>query len=300
MTTLVKNWPTDHIQFVVASADSSDIQYCQVPVADSVQGLLEEMLQTTLDALGAGEIAEYEFAERYESVSALQKSLEHDELEVVRALTTVVPSDIKGAAIDDSIFFYLVRFYAADGQCLTGVRRATYFKSVLKQRHRLIRIVDDTLTSVQDNLFKLDWDFDFLLTPSDVFILRPSNFEAIAGVDEAIAVRIPEKVKDLQTRISFLGFDTVAVAAGEKKRVARMVASIASRTDLETIDKDLFLAHATQTHVVLNLENGRYVPTPESVRAMLEILDRRRYHMNLSGAGEAFVAGSRQAVSAKK
>jgi hypothetical protein len=301
------SWPTEQVEFVVACETDDGIAYYKAPVSPEVQSLLEEMLQKTLSSLNDGEMREYELAEQYGTTSSLQTSLDHDALDRIRELSQL-PSllQIDPAVIErfESIRFYLARFFTADKKCLIAVRLAKYFKGVLRQRFRLVRFVKDTLTSFHDQLFKLDSDFDFLIGPADVYILRPANFEAIAGVDSAIAGKLPEKIKRLQDRIGFIDFAPIGEAASERKRISRLISSVASRDDLELIDKDRFLELATQTQVELVFKDGKFLPNPaagpDAIRGLLEILDRRRYHVRLrSDSGEAFVANARQAILAR-
>jgi hypothetical protein len=304
MSSIPLSWPTDTVEFFVARYVDANPEFFCVPVDQDVQSLLEEMLARTLKALagdGSSEIEEYEFAERYKSVASLRKSLDHDALARVKELLQIQCKQIDAAATQgfEAAAFYMVRFHAADGSSLVAVRRASYFKAILKQRNRLVRLVDDTLCAVEDRLFKLDSDFDFVIAPEDVYILRPGNFEVIAGVEDIVVEKIPEKVDQLKSRIPFLDFTPVAGPASQKKRLARLLSSVAARKDLESIVQDEFLALATQTQVSLEFKDGRYMPTADSIKGFLELLDRRRYHISLKGdGGEAFVASSRQPISA--
>jgi len=299
MNTAPTTWPTDHVEFILVCHEGDSFAFYRAPVDAGVQELLDEMLQKTLSAFNATETPDYELAERYDTKAPLKASLQRSELEFLKKIADFDPGAIDSSAIESfhKIAFYLVRFVDFDGNRLVAARRASYFKAMLKQRSRLIRFVDDTLTAVGDQIFKLDWDFDFVMTATDVYILRPGNFEIIAGVDDAIAEKIPEKAQDLQQRMSFINFAPIADLAATRKRIARLLSSVASRTDLESIDKNLLLAQATKTGVELEFLNGRYTPTATSIRGLLEILDRRRYHISLrTESHEAFVASSRQAL----
>ena len=80
---------------------------------------------------------------------------------------------------------------------LTAIRRATAFKGILKSR--LLQFTTDTLKIVADKVFKLDSDFDLLTDDKSVSILRPSGFEFVGQLQEAILAAAPANVKLIQS-----------------------------------------------------------------------------------------------------
>ena len=65
---------------------------------------------------------------------------------------------------------------------MLGVRQATQFKGAFKGHS--LSLIDDTLKMVPDHVFKLDDEFDFLITAQHVYILRPDGFRAAARARE--------------------------------------------------------------------------------------------------------------------
>ena len=90
------------------------------------------------------------------------------------------------------VFSYFARFTDNNGERLTAMRRSMEFKGVLRHRHRLVRIVNDTLRMAQDDIFRLDTEFDLLIASDEVRILRPAGFETIGRLQEVIRAAVPQ------------------------------------------------------------------------------------------------------------
>jgi hypothetical protein len=177
------------------------------------------------------------------------------------------------------------------------VRRATQFKGLLKSRNRLIRIVDDTLQIVEDKTFKLDRDFDLLIDSTQIHILRPSGFEFIAELQEAIRDAVPGNVASIQRDMPYIDFASIQEYAGSHTRAARLLASIRSQRETQNISQRL-LRHACRTHgIEVQVRNGTItIPAGYEV-TFLDILDRRMYELELvEGSREQYKAGSRRRV----
>ena len=69
------------------------------------------------------------------------------------------------------ITYYFGVFRDNRGRKLLGVRQATQFKGAFKGH--FVSVIDDTLRMVPDREFKLDNEFDFLITAQHIYILRP-------------------------------------------------------------------------------------------------------------------------------
>jgi len=79
---------------------------------------------------------------------------------------------------------------------LTALRRANQFKAVL--RSRLIRLLTDALELVEENVFRLDKDFDLLIDASNVHILRPHAFEFASNVQAAVLAAVATNIRVMQ------------------------------------------------------------------------------------------------------
>lgn len=166
----------------------------------------------------------------------------------------------------------------------------------MKNRSRLVKWINDTLITVEDTLFKLDYDFDFLITEGNIFILRPGNFENIAAVDDSIKEKIEEKTQQLSSKLSFIDFSNITDYVKEHKRAARLISSISARKDIDRLVPDKIESIAASTGVNFVKEAGKIKPSEGYELAFLEILDRRRFTIELTDNEEAYMASSRREI----
>lgn len=110
-----------------------------------------------------------------------------------------------------NVFCYFTRLIDGESHRLTAVRRATAFKGVLKSR--LLQFTTDALKIVEDKVFKLDSDFDLLIDDTGVSIFRPSGFEFVGDLQEAILAAAPANVKLIQTDLPFVDFTPIQTYA---------------------------------------------------------------------------------------
>jgi len=191
------------------------------------------------------------------------------------------------------IAYYFVVFRDAHRRKLIGVRQATQFKGIVKSR--LIRIVDDSLILIPDDVFKLDREFDFVITGEHIYILRPVGFERIAEIEEFVSARAQEKALALGDQVTFADFTSIAELVSRRKRAGRLVAALVSRAGLDQIERRKFVAAARETEVGLVTVNGKISPAEGAEIGFLELLDDRRYTTAIrAGPKEAYVASSRK------
>ena len=156
---------------------------------------------------------------------------------------------------------------------------------------------DDSLESVEDKIFKLDYDFDFFIYNDEAYILRPTNFEFLASISDEVFEHVVEKVEALEATLAFIDFETIKELSSHSKRAAKLIISISSRSDLENISEQRIIDLATANHVSLEQDDDSISPSDGHEIAFLELLDRRRYTVELiNGNIEAYRAPSRQAV----
>jgi hypothetical protein len=198
-------------------------------------------------------------------------------------------------ALEDtaSIFCYFVRLSDKKGQRLTGVRRATQFKGVLKSR--LLRFVTDALRLVPDRVFKLDNEFDLLVDAACVHILRPSGFEFTATLQDAILTAVPRNIKEIQKDLPYIDCGPIQVFASKHPRAARYLASIRSQSEATNVDKRALKTLCKRTGVKVKESNGEVTVEDSEIMGFLEVLDRRRYELELvKQTPERFRAASRR------
>jgi hypothetical protein len=291
------------VEFCVSVATNGDdhINYL-VPIDQTVQDALKQVLNTTLVDIEPGEDdwSVYELSEKYGSKESLRADITVAEMAAVRSLYEEEGWEINARILTNpkKITYYFGVFRDNHGRILLGVRQATQFKGAFKGH--FLSVIDDTLRMVPDHVFKLDNEFDFLITAQHVYILRPAGFERIAKIEEYASARARDMTLELADMVKFLDFGGLAEYVGKHKRAARLVATLHARTDLATIKRAMFLKSAEETGVALENVGRKLGPVRGSEIACLELLDNRRYITALKpGPKPAFVASSRRAVGGR-
>lgn len=276
-----------------------------VPVDAGVQQALREMIRETASNIGCfaadADVQRYEAAEKYSATEALRYPIDE-------ALEASVPVQLfraenlptsQTAIVDPAaIGFYFARIRDGQNRQLVAIKRAGQFKGVLKARGRLIRWLDDTMKVVDDDVFKLDPDFDYLVTDDEIYILRPSAFEFTVDLEATILAKAKENTQSLHDTITFIDFAGIADYVGKHKRAARLVAALKTRDDLGSTNQELFAAACEATGITLERENGRIRPAKGHEHEFLMLLDRRRYALTLiEDTPETYEAGNRRRVS---
>lgn len=287
-------------EFGVGRDDGSEQTFVTVPVDADVQGALREMVQATWDAMenDAEGPAKYQPSEKHGSIEYLYLPLKDVMASAVRTLHEATNLDIEGGALDEpaDVFCYFVRLTDKNGRRLTALRRASQFKGVLKKR--LIRFVSDSLKLIEDSVFKLDSDFDLLVDSANVHILRPSGFEFAGKLQQAILDAVPENIKAIRKDLTFVEFNGIETYAANHPRAARYLASIRGQDETKNIDKSLLKRLCKQTGVDVRESKGKVTISEGHEMGFLEVLDRRRYEVNLVKASpERYRAASRRAIN---
>ncbi|HDX8345059.1 TPA: DUF4868 domain-containing protein [Aeromonas dhakensis] len=290
-----------NIEFSFRVEDGENVSFQSAPTDREIKDILRQMLDDTVREfnINQDEILPYEVSEKYASKEKLSASIVDPLYQETLLIRDAEDAQINPEAINNpaSIPYYRVKYYDSEERVLVAVRTASYFKAMLKQRSRLFRLVDDALESFQDSIFKLDFDFDFFIIGNDVYILRPANFESITNLGDEILEHAVAKVEVISEALGFINFEHIQELAGRSKRVARLVASVSSRDDLAQISEQNIRTLSQRTGVgLVESENG-LMPLEGKELDFLEILDRRRYIVELiDGNQEAYRAQSRQAI----
>jgi hypothetical protein len=136
-------------------------------------------------------------------------------------------------------------------------------------------------------VFKLDSDFDLLIDDTGVSILRPSGFEFVGDLQEAILAAAPANVKLIQTDLPFVDFTPIQTYASEHPRPARYLASIRVQKETKGIDKGYLKKLCVRTGVKVRDVNGKLIVEDGSIMDFLGVLDRRLYQLELVAGLEA-------------
>jgi len=285
-------------EFGVGRDDDDGVQtYKMIPVDAEVQAALREMAASTRAAMQEldDKPPRYQASEKYASSEYVHLPLDDDLAKLVRQLhqATNLLVDVTALSDPSTIFCYFARLADKQGHHLTALRRATQFKGVLKSR--LIRLTTNALRIIEDTVFKLDSDFDLLVDGASVHILRPSGFEFLGGLRDAVLAATPQNVKVLQSDLSFVDFTHIQDYARKHPRAARYVASIRSQKETKNIDKHALKRFCKDMGVQFHEANGKITVEEGHVMGFLEVLDRRLYAVELvKDSPEGFRAASRR------
>lgn len=289
------------VEFGVGRDDGNGQEFVSVPVDAKVQTALCEMTQATWQAMQQDEDGptKYEPSDKHSSVEYLYLPLADDMAAGVRDLHQAVNLPLDAAALISpaEVFCYFVRLTDKQKRKLTALRRATQFKGIVKNKGRLIRLLDDTLQIVEDTLFKLDSDFDLIIDAKNVHILRPSGFEFAGKLQQAILDAVPSNVAAIKAELTFVEFDSIEKYAAKHPRAARYLASIRGQKEMKDIDKVALKNLCKSTGVDVSESEGKLIIATGHELAFLQVLDRRRYKLELvKDKPEKFVANSRKPI----
>jgi hypothetical protein len=288
------------IEFGIGRDNSDKQEFSFVPADAGVQSALLDMAVQTRNEMQDIEItpSRYEPSEKHGSAEHVYLPLDDDLSTHLRQIhdATNLAADSSGLSDPTTVFCYFARYVDARGLRLTALRRATQFKGVLK--NRLIRLATDALKIIEDKVFKLDTDFDMLIDSDNIHILRPSGFEFVGQLQTAILAAVPHNVKSIQKDLSFVEFGGITEYASKHPRAARYLASIRAQKEMKDIDKRALKNLCKKTGVDVDDANGKITVKDSNIMGFLEVLDRRRYEIELvKDKPERYRAPSRQKLS---
>lgn len=287
-------------EFGVGRDDGDSQSFSLVAVDGDVQSALNEMVASTWDAMQERSTTppEYDPSEKYGASEYVHVPLNDDLARWVREMHQADNLIIDTAALSDpaKVFSYFARMTDEQGRRLTALRRSTQFKGVL--RSRLIRLVTDALQMIEDRVFKLDKDFDVLVDSKTVHILRPSAFEFVGKLQAEVLAAVPKNVKAIQQHLKFVDFTAIQNYASKHPRAARYLASIRTQKEMQNIDKRALKKLCKNTGVEVKDTKGKVAVHESHIMGFLEVLDRRRYEVELvRGSPERFKASSRRKLN---
>jgi hypothetical protein len=129
-------------------------------------------------------------------------------------------------------------------------------------------------------------------------VLHPVGLEQLGELQEAIMQAAPTHAAALHAELSFVDVSEISEYASEHPRAARYLSSIKSQHRATNVDRDALMAACAQAGVTVTLENGMIRVPRDSALDFLEVLDRRRYELELVlGSPEQYRAASRALVT---
>lgn len=286
-------------EFGVGTDEIDEQTFCNVTVDQDVQNALRDIALATTAAMQDLALAptRYEPSEKYGGHEYVYLPIGDVLVQRLKDLHEAQNLPTNNFILDDTskIFCYFARFTDTQGRQLTAIRRANQFKGVLKSR--LIRIMTDALRLIEDRVFKLDNDFDILIDSRRVHILRPSSFEFIGKLQGAVLAAVPQNIAAIQTDLPFVELGAIQTYATKHPRAARYLASIRGSLEMQNIDKTALKRLCRKTGVDYEIVDNKLVLDEENAMGFLEILDRRRYEIDLvKDSPERFRAGSRERI----
>ena len=284
----------ENTKFYIAIDNGNDEDYFNIEIDNSVNEVLISILGNTLnefkpkDKDNNDSYRRFEVSEKYGAEELLYASLKSEEFKKLKRLyddatnIITVSSNILEKE-SNNIIYYFAKFTDNYDRKIIGVRRASQFKGFLSGQNRLIRWLDDSLKTIDFNIFRLDRVFDFILTLYNIYILNPASLEFIADLSSVVSEKARERALSLSNILNFLSFDSMADFASHNKRAARLLAAISIRNDINEIKKDKLIEAANINKIELeNINGDKIKPKIGNEIALLELLDNRRYIVSLT------------------
>jgi hypothetical protein len=282
--------------------DDGQLQrHVQVPVAPDVCAELHVMLHKTISSLGlpqsAVNLAQFDPSEKYGAAEALKLPLATPYVQDLQAIINLrnLPSDINALNDVADLQYYYAIFQDQAGRLLYAFRRASQFKGVTKSV--LAIVTGGALSLIQQRVFRLDIDFDYIVdcASSFIYILKPSGFEFTTNVHGQILLAAAANGQAIGAAIGFIDMTGLINYATSHPKSARLMAAIKSRNDLHQIDRTLLVQACTENGIAINNPaTGSLAPATGSEYDFLCILDRRAYTATLvPNVPENYIAASR-------
>ncbi|MCZ0814062.1 DUF4868 domain-containing protein [Roseovarius sp. EGI FJ00037] len=290
-----------NVNFAVALRGNGNRYF--VPTDAPIKEALKEVLGATLAGFAqlGGDWEPHDISEDYGDRRRVYGARDTDYLADLSAIFDSGDLDDLANAHDHvpDIDHYFGIFHDNQGRKAVGIKKGTQLKGTLGARNKLMRLAgDDTLKMIEDDVLKLDREFDAIVTDGHVFMLKVRSVEYLANIVEHVAGAAAHKVQQIHDTIDFLDFTRIQADIARHPRMARMAASIAARNDLAQIRQDRIQELAAHHGLVLNNVDGRLRCRRQDETKLLEILDDRRYQVDLTATGPVpYRATGRQKVT---
>ncbi len=272
-----------------------------VPIDVGVRNALKAILRDTIDAFEGleGDWEAHDISEDYGERRRIY-ALRADPL--FQTLSDIFDSGALAELPDlqnhlAELDYYFAKFVDPDGRMIVGVKKARNAKATLGAQNKLVRLVDNSLQLIEERVLRLDRTFDVLLTADHVFILEPRPMEQVARLVEQVAASAKAKVQAIHDAVTFLDLSRVREKIGRHPKLARIAHSVASNPNLALMQRAVIEELARAQGIRFKDVNGRLLCNVTDEAKLLEILDARRYHLDLTATGAVpYRATARQAV----
>lgn len=291
------------VEFGVCVEAEPKEQYYLVPINAKVKEALAAMLTSTKEQLtterSLKNLDRYQPSDKHASIDCCQLPLidpMNRRLEDLYEATNIATNPAS-LSDPDSLVYYFASFHDKNGNKLLAIKRAVQFRGIVKAGNAIVRMIDETLNLIEDDVFKLDRDFDYFICDSTIYILRPSAFEYTADIESFVLQKAAQNALDLGKTITFLECAQLSSYVQGHKRAARLLASIRSRDDLGDTSRTRLESACRDNKIELVKSGRKIAPAPGHEMAFLQLLDRRSYTIELTSKGKEFYeATSRRSV----
>lgn len=290
---------SQNIEFGICLKNGTEYKYYLIPTDARFKDLLFHMLNKTYQNWKevTEDAAVYNPANKYSSVEKLIIPITNPMVERIKRFYQLnnITTDARQINHIDRLFAYFCIYRTTDGKKIIAVRRAYQFKVASQQKY--LSWIDDTLHYYDKKLFKIDNDFDFIVTEDEIYIFRINGFEKFAHLEEIILEKASESTERLGVIVPFLNIERLKKYTSKHPRGARLIASIMARTDLDQTDERYLRAQCKDKDVNIEDVDGKMAASKNNESKFLHLLDRRRYSMRLvRHQKEIYEAGSRDRV----
>lgn len=288
------------VNFGIALRSNANLYF--LPTDAGMKDALKEMITGTVTALNVaqGDWQSYDISEDYGQRRRVYCSRDSEYMVVFSTI-------FEAGALDDltnvqdhvgDIEYYFAEVTDNQNRKMIGVRKATQFKGTVKAKNRLVRMMDDTLSIIEDTVFKLDNEFDVLITDQNVYILNDATMQQIADITSRVAATAKDKIQSIEDTITFLDLSRIKEKIENHPRVARYAASISKNPLAANFQRDKIEALAQRHGIVFKeLETGKLQCRVQDEAKLMELLDARGYHLDLAdNGGDPYRATGRQKV----
>ncbi|MCF3628490.1 DUF4868 domain-containing protein [Thalassospiraceae bacterium LMO-SO8] len=289
------------VNFAVALRDNGNRYF--VPTDGPIKNALKDVLGATVAAFEQldGDWELHDISEDYGERRPVYAPRDTDYLADLSAIFDSGDLDDLANAHQHvpDIDYYFGVFHDSQDRKAVGIKKGTQLKGTLGARNKLMRLSDDTLQMIEDDVLKLDREFDAIITEQHVFMLKVRSVEYLANIVERVAGAAAQKVQQIHNAVVFLDFTRIQADIANHPKMARLAASIAARNDLALIRRDRVEELAAHHGLVLKEVEGRLQCRRQDEAKLLEILDARRYQLDLTATGPVpYRATGRQRVTA--
>ncbi|MGV3455845.1 Kiwa anti-phage protein KwaB-like domain-containing protein [Sphingomonas sp.] len=193
--------------------------------------------------------------------------------------------------------YYFARFVDGEGRIMVGVKKARTAKATLGAQNKLVRLIDNTLVLIEERVLRLDRQFDILISADNVFILEPRAAEQVAKIVERVAASAGARVQEIHDALPFLDLSRIKNKIARHPKLARIAHSVANHPNLHGIQRAAIEDLAAAQGIRFKEVAGRLLCNVTDEAKLMEVLDARRYHLDLTATGAVpYRATARQVV----